>query len=254
MRRTVGVRENGAGWHYTGGNICFRATWGRCLCVWPCISKVGLDSFPWTTHCPWHQQEDVMIKHSPIASRKKSSIIPPNYTCIHKHSWRTNRHSETHKLMLLCRALYFLALGLEGALEYSCLACMIAAWGQSSDMQLLPLTHPIQPLLHTYGNYINVFVMHTHMQTQAKNTAHMHPQTQMRAEVSMHQNTHRQRHSNSPPGFICINRGLLELCSRPAFQCLCLHFFFYCGLKQQLSHSCTSCSARVSSFPSLSHS
>lgn len=91
--------------------------------------------------------------------------------------------------MLLCRALYFLALGLEGALEYSRLACMIATWGQSPYTQLLPLTHPIQHLLHSYDNYINAFVMHTHMQTQAKNKAHMHPQTQMRAEVSMHQNT-----------------------------------------------------------------
>lgn len=58
------------------GNICFRATWGRCLYFWPCISKVALHSFPWTTHCPWHQQEDVMIKYSPIASRKRAALFP----------------------------------------------------------------------------------------------------------------------------------------------------------------------------------
>lgn len=95
-----------------------------------------------------------------------------------------------------------------------------------------------------------MFVLHTHANTSKKNSAHVHPQTQMKAEASMRQNTQRHRHSNSPPGFICINRGLLELCSRPAFQCLC--FLFFCGLKQQLSRSCRSFSASVSLFPSLS--
>lgn len=37
--------------------------------------------------------------------------------------------------------------------------------------------------------------------------------------------THRHKCSNSPPGFICINRGSLELYNQPAFQCLVLPFF-----------------------------
>lgn len=90
-----------------GGNICFKATRGPCLCVWPCVSKVGLGSLPRTTRCPWHQQEDVTIKHSPIAPRKRAVLFP----------WITlaftnTHHSQTHKLMLLCWAPYFLALGL----------------------------------------------------------------------------------------------------------------------------------------------
>lgn len=53
------------------------------------------------------------------------------------------------------------------------------------------------------------------------------------------------RHSNSPAGFICVNRSLPELCSQPASQHL--HFLFvFSGLKPQLP-----CSSLCSS-PTLS--
>lgn len=78
--------------------------------------------------------------------------------------------------------------------------------------------------------------MQTHMQTQAKSTLVCFHTTKMYAEACTHQNTHRRRHSNSPPGIICINRS-----SAGAVQptCLCI-FFFILGVEQQLSRSCRS--------------
>lgn len=66
--------------------------------------------------------------------------------------------------------------------------------------------------------------MQTHMQTQAKSTLVCFHTTKMYAEACTHQNTHRRRHSNSPPGIICINRS-----SAGAVQptCLCIFFFSF---------------------------
>lgn len=66
--------------------------------------------------------------------------------------------------------------------------------------------------------------MQTHMQTQAKSTLVCFHTTKMYAEACTHQNTHRRRHSNSPPGIICINRS-----SAGAVQptCLCIFFSFW---------------------------
>lgn len=64
------------------GNICFKATRGPSLCVWPCVSKVGWGSLPWTTRRQWHKQEEVMLKHSPVASRKEQHYPPES----HMHS------------------------------------------------------------------------------------------------------------------------------------------------------------------------
>lgn len=232
-----------------GGNICFKATRGPCLCVWPCVSKVGLGSLPRTTRCPWHQQEDVTIKHSPIAPRKRAVLFP----------WITlaftnTHHSQTHKLMLLCWAPYFLALGLWRSTGVHLSGLHDCSTGSVFQIRSCSLSHIPPTLGCTLTTIILMFILHTHMQTQAKkkNAAHVHPQTQMKAEASMRQNTQRHRHSNSPPGFICINSGLLELCSRPAFQCLCFLFF-----SVVLNNSCLApvdLSLLVSLYSPLSHS
>lgn len=89
---SLGVREKGGGVSECGGNICFKATRGPGLCVWPCVSKLGWGSLPWTTRRPWHKQEEVMLKHSPFAFRKRAVLLTLNQTShssqisIHRHN------------------------------------------------------------------------------------------------------------------------------------------------------------------------
>lgn len=44
-----GVKEMGAG---QGCNICFRGTQGSCLCIWPCVSRLGWGRSPLDTASP----------------------------------------------------------------------------------------------------------------------------------------------------------------------------------------------------------
>lgn len=88
-----GCKVEGGRLAVCGGNICYKATRGSCLHVWPCISKAGWDSFPWTKHRPWHAQEEAMLNHSSDASRKEQQYPLES----HKHSlcvWCANTDTQ----------------------------------------------------------------------------------------------------------------------------------------------------------------
>lgn len=230
-------------------NICFKATRGPCLCVWPCISKVGWSFLPWTTRRRWHQQEEVMLKHSPVASRKEQHYPPESHlhsltkTLCFACAWCTNAHSQTHKLMLLCWAPHFLALGLgrsTGVQSSGLHECNI---GSAFRYTAAPA--------HTYhDNYTNV--QHGHTQTQAKmQCMRIHKCGQM--QKCLLDKTHRNRCKQSSRLYLYKQRCCWNCAADMLFSfCASVFFFLFCGLKQQLSHSrrcCCVCLSHSSSQP-----
>lgn len=125
--------------------------------------------------------------------------------------------------------------------------------GSVFQIRSCSLSHIPPTLGCTLTTIILMFVLHTHMQTQAKKKkCSTCASTNANESRSVYAPKHTETQTLKQPSRLYLYKQWFAGVLQPTCFSVSVLPFFFCGLKQQLSRSCRSFSASVSLFPSLS--